>query len=200
MVKYWALKLIDSVVLMFFTASIFVDGKIIAQEHPHEHPSEHPRGSKPKEETVTKEDLARAIHEYIEKDSKLKGGYFLIFDREKNKPLTLKLEKVHKDRLSKVADNIYFACVDLTTGQDKETPDTYDIDFFMKKTAEGFEVTEISIHKENGQPRYNWFEEKGIWKKKPAKQLYTCPMHPEFQTDEKDAKCPKCGMKVTPLK
>lgn len=29
-----------------------------------------------------------------------------------------------------------------------------------------------------------------------AEQLYACPMHPEVK-GKKDAKCPKCGMKLT---
>jgi hypothetical protein len=36
---------------------------------------------------------------------------------------------------------------------------------------------------------------------KPAKQKtsgtkYTCPMHPEFVTDDPNALCPKCNMRV----
>ncbi len=33
-----------------------------------------------------------------------------------------------------------------------------------------------------------------------AKQLYTCPMHPEFQSENKDDRCSKCGMKLVPVK
>src|SRR5437899_5945731 len=32
-----------------------------------------------------------------------------------------------------------------------------------------------------------------------TKQKYTCPMHPEVVTDH-PGKCPKCGMKLVPLK
>jgi hypothetical protein len=31
-----------------------------------------------------------------------------------------------------------------------------------------------------------------------AKQLYTCPMHPDVISD-KPGKCPKCGMNLVPL-
>jgi multidrug efflux pump subunit AcrA (membrane-fusion protein) len=34
---------------------------------------------------------------------------------------------------------------------------------------------------------------------KPAKVVYTCPMHPEV-TSDKPGKCPKCGMDLVPKK
>ncbi len=36
-------------------------------------------------------------------------------------------------------------------------------------------------------------------KEKAAKQLYTCPMHPEIMMD-RPGNCPKCGMKLVPMK
>jgi hypothetical protein len=30
-------------------------------------------------------------------------------------------------------------------------------------------------------------------------QQYTCPMHPEFVTEDANARCPKCGMKLVPV-
>jgi len=32
------------------------------------------------------------------------------------------------------------------------------------------------------------------------KRLYTCPMHPDFLTTDKDARCPECGMKLEKVK
>jgi hypothetical protein len=34
--------------------------------------------------------------------------------------------------------------------------------------------------------------------KPAAKQLYTCPMHPEIISD-KPGQCPKCGMNLVPV-
>jgi hypothetical protein len=130
-------------------------------EHPTEHPSEHP-SSKVRLSTET---LAKAIEDFIAKDAALKGGWFTIWDAKAQKPLAFRLERVHKDRLASIGGGVYFACCDLKTPEGK----TYDLDFFLEDTPEGLVVTEISIHKEEGQPRYGWKEENGIWVKQPVK-------------------------------
>lgn len=133
------------------------------EKHPAEHPSEFPK----KETTaITKENLAKAIEKYLRQEVELKGGYFLIFDEKVNKPLALTLDKVHKKRLSKVGEDLYFACADFKTPMGK----VYDLDIFMKgNDLDKLKIAEISIHKENGKARYTWFEEKGIWKQKSIK-------------------------------
>jgi len=132
----------------------------LAQEHP-EHPTK-PASKTSAEPELTKETLALAITNYVKKDSDTKGGYFLIYDGKAKKPLALTLTKVHQDKLSKVGEGLYFACSDFKATDGK----TYDLDFFMKDTDGNLAVTEIMIHKENGSPRYAWYEEGGIWKRK----------------------------------
>lgn len=157
--NYLKVRLLTSVLPAVLT--VFFTGAIIAsaQEHPREHPSEHPTSKKAE---VTKESLAKAITDYVTSESDLKGGYFLFFDKEQDKPLALKLDKVHKDRLSTLGDDVYFACADFEdTGGDM-----YDLDIFMKKGMRGFNVTDISVHKKNGEARYDWVEKEGIWSKK----------------------------------
>ena len=139
-----------------------------AQEHP-EHPKQPPKTTKQepaKKETasLTTADLAKGISDYIEGDSKLKGGYLLIYDPTIKKSLELTLTKVHEDKLSQVGENLYFACTDCKASNGK----MYDLDFFMKQGENGLTVTEISIHKEEGKPRYSWAEEKGLWVRKPT--------------------------------
>ena len=133
-------------------------GNLLAQEHP-----EHPTKSAPKAKAeVTKEMMAQAIGDYVEKDTQMKGGYFLVYDTKAQKSLTLTLTKVHQDKLSKVGDSLYFACCDFKTTDGK----AYDLDFFMRGANSNLSVSEIMIHKEEGKPRYSWYEENGIWKRK----------------------------------
>jgi len=133
-----------------------------AQEHPGEHPREHPTQEHPARKTVglTKEALARAIQAYIQKDDRLKGGYFLVYDKKVRKPLALTLLRVHEDRLSRVEKGLYFACADFKAPEGR----LYDLDFFMQEGKSGLDVSEITIHKENGKPRYHWVQTKdGMW-------------------------------------
>lgn len=132
----------------------------LAQEHP-EHPKEEANAKKA-EVTVTKEMMAKAITDYIKKDSALKGGYFTVYDAKAKAPLALKLDKVHQDKLAKVNEGLYFACSDFKATDGK----TYDLDFFMKAGDSGLEVSEVMIHKEAGEPRYGWVEEDGVWSRK----------------------------------
>jgi len=136
---------------------------LVAQEHP-----EHPTGKKSKakaEAEVTVADMSKAIKGYCTKDAQLKGGYFLIYDPVNKKTLELTLDKVHEERLSKVSDGLYFACSDFKGTDGK----TYDLDFFMKGEKK-LEVSEVSIHKVDGNPRYGWVQEDGLWKHKSTEE------------------------------
>lgn len=177
-------------------------------EHPegHEHPAEkapakeHPAGEKKETEhpdkeakgeehptkkapakAVTKEELAEAIEEYVTKDAELKGGYFLVYDQEAGETLALKLDLVHKARLSRISADVYFACADFKTPKGK----TYDLDVFMKGTTKNnLKVTEVAVHKEEGKARYTWHEEGGIWKKKYKEAKKTAPKKVEEHKSE----------------
>ena len=136
---------------------------LCAGEHPEEHPAEHP--SEETASALTKEDLGEAIAAYVERDADLKGGFFLVYDAAAGKPLVLTLKKVHKDRLSQVGDQVYFACADFETPEGK----VYDLDVFMQgPDKDRLEVTEVAVHKESGTARYTWLEEDGLWKKVPV--------------------------------
>ena len=113
-------------------------------------------------EKITLQNLARAIEGFVEADIILRGA-FLVIDPKTDTVLKLKLEKVHKERLSHIGEDIYFACADFNAENGK----VYDLDIFLQGTnTESLTVTEISVHKENGTARYGWQEENGIWSKK----------------------------------
>ena len=136
---------------------------------------EHPTGSKKAEhptatitpqivqgEKITLQNLARAIESFVEADINLRGA-FLVIDPSTNEVLKLNLEKVHKERLSHVGDDVYFACADFNADDGK----VYDLDIFLRGTnTEELTVTEITVHKEDGQARYGWLEQDGVWIKK----------------------------------
>ncbi len=143
-----------------------------AQEHPtkkeaQEHPAkkgaqEHPAGEARK---ITEETLAQAIEAYVDKAAKEHDGYFVFTDPEEKKELKLKLVKVHKERLAKIEEDVYFACADFKTPEGQ----VYDLDIFMKgKTADELTFTEVMLHKKNGVPRYTWYQADGVWKRKPV--------------------------------
>lgn len=144
---------------------------IYAQEHPTEHPTkakeekkEHPteHPTEAKAGAVTVDQMAHAITHFIDSDAKLKGGFFLCYDASAKKALQLTLDKVHKERLSQVGENLFFACSDFKSASGK----MYDLDFFMESKDGQLAVTEIMIHKEDGKARYSWFEKDGVWNRK----------------------------------
>ena len=136
---------------------------------------EHPTGSKKAEhptasitpkivqgEKITLQNLAQAIESFVEADIDLRGA-FLVIDPSTNEVLKLNLEKVHKERLSHVGNDVYFACADFNGDNGK----VYDLDIFLHgKNSDNLTVTEISVHKEDGEARYGWLKQDGIWVKK----------------------------------
>jgi hypothetical protein len=144
-------------------AALFVFKPVYAQEHPEhpsEHPSEHPKAEQTKE-TVTIPMLSKAIQDYIAGDAKLKGGFYLVYDPLDKKVLQLTLAKVHEDKLATLGDGVYFACADFKSTDGH----VYDLDVFMTSNEKTLDVSEVSVHKLDGKPRYNWTEKDGIWKK-----------------------------------
>jgi len=140
------------------TISLFILSALLFSEHP-EHP-EHPTTIK--EPKLTVEVLAISIENYIQNDVNLKGGFF-VYDKNKKEILTLTLTKIHKERLSNIGGDTYFACADFSASNGN----IYDLDIFMTgKSQDNLVVTEINVHKENGKARYHWENQKGIWVKK----------------------------------
>ena len=134
-----------------------ITSALLFSEHP-EHP-EHPTTTK--EPQLTVEELAISIEHYIQNDVNLKGGFF-VYDKNKKEILTLTLTKIHKERLSNIGGDTYFACADFSASNGN----IYDLDIFMTgKSQSNLVVTEINVHKENGTARYLWENQQGIWVK-----------------------------------
>lgn len=125
-----------------------------------EHPAENPDGTSSE---PTKDQLADAVEKYVADAAAKTEGVFKVVDQKTGETLELVLDKVHRKRLSKVAEGKYFACADFTTKDGQ----IYDLDVFMEgPDADSLEFSEFSIHKEDGIERYTWYEEDGIWMKK----------------------------------
>jgi hypothetical protein len=126
--------------------------------HAEEHPAEHPGTA-----AITPDEIAKTITGFVTADSKLKGGYFVIYDAKKKEPLALTLVRIHKDKITKLSDDLSFVCADFRTPAGK----MYDLDFYVSHPeGRNMHVSEITIHKEAGVPRYNWVKEGGKWIRK----------------------------------
>jgi hypothetical protein len=130
-------------------------GMAVAQEHP-----EHPTNKKAEKKGYTVDDLDKAIRQAIA-EKETNGVYQL---KDGDKTWDLKLDKVHRERLSRIDENTYFACTDFQSS-DKHT---VDVDFFMKDDDGKLVMTDATLHKVDGQPRYNWKEQDGYWVKVPV--------------------------------
>ena len=150
-------------------------GKAEHPEHP-EHPekhgeeataeaehTEHPEHPAENQKPVTKADIAKGIKAHIKSAAKEGGGRYKL--GHKGTELSLKLKKVHKDKLAQLDNGQFFACTDLK-GNDGNT---YDVDFFLGGSAGEMDVTEAAVHKINGSPLYTWHQKPdGKWAKIPA--------------------------------
>ena len=137
--------------------AFFMCNPAFGQEHP-----EHPQSSK---KQLDVKEFSEAVTDYVNNESKEHNGYFEVEDPVQKKTLKLKLEKVHDDRLSALGDDVYFVCADFKATDGN----VYDIDIFMKgKDKHDLTATETKVHKQNGVPRYTWYEEDGVWKTKPV--------------------------------
>lgn len=175
-------NLFKTVVVLLLIASL-----CFAAEKPKA--AEHPGAAMGKADELTKAELADAVAAYIKKEASANKGFFPITDDKTGQKLNLELEKVHRERLSKVGKDQYFACVDFKTADGKKK---YDIDFFMKGTNKNnLTFSEFVIHKENGKERYKWYEEGGVWKKKPVEETKKSQEQPVKPPAEKPAEHPK---------
>jgi hypothetical protein len=85
-------------------------------------------------------------------------------DKDSGKTWTMKLDHVHRERLAQLDAKTYFACTDFKSSDGH----TVDVDFFMKDDGKKLVMSDATIHKVDGKPRYNWQEKDGYWVRVPA--------------------------------
>ncbi len=112
---------------------------------------------------VVTSDIRAGIEAYIAREAARHGGLFpLPYD---GTTLNLKLVRVHLEYLSNLGPRRHFACVDMAA----EDGTVYDVDFFLSGDPGSMEVTELTVHKINGQPFYSWEQQDDhTWTKVPA--------------------------------
>lgn len=117
-------------------------------EHPGEH-AEHPGEAA----MLSAKDIIKGIKHHIDGVTAANNGIFPLSDPEEGKSLSLKLQKVHEDKVSYIKkDDAYFACTDFVT---VDGTTAYDVDFWMKKRANGkLSVYQTKIHKKDRNPRF----------------------------------------------
>ncbi len=128
-------------------------------EHPEkeaEHPEQH--GSPP-----TIGEVATFLEGHVAEVTAGTDGWMSIRDEKTGQALELQLDKIHRERLAQTDEHTYFVCADFNN-RDGEV---FDLDFWVHQTAHGLQVTETMIHKQMGNPRYTWYEESGVWMRKP---------------------------------
>ncbi len=147
--------------------ALALSGIAFAQEHP-EHPKPKPEEAKqePKEpaHVYSMDELEKAITADIEAAQKKNGGWYILKDKAPKKSWKMKLDHVHRERLSKLDPKTYFACTDFKSSDGH----TVDVDFFMKDNGTKLVMTDATIHKVDGKPRYNWKEKGDFWSRVPV--------------------------------
>lgn len=117
------------------------------------------------ESSLTTDQLADAIEAYIDNEAAATNGLFTIVDDESDEKLRMSLHRVHRERLSRVGKDLYFACADFKADNGK----MYDIDFFMTgNNKDNLMFSEFSIHKVDGKERYTWYQKNDVWMRKPS--------------------------------
>ena len=133
---------------------------LIAQEHP-----EHPEGKTAASRAISIDDLEKAIKSAVAAKEKSGGGYYKLADEATKKTWLLKLDHVHRERLSRLDEKTYFACTDFKSSDGH----TVDVDFFMKDKDGKLVMSNATLHKIDVKPRYNWEEKNGFWQRVPVK-------------------------------
>jgi len=129
-----------------------------------EHPHEHPKRGKPSAKPLSTATLENSIKDQIEEKAKANNGKFPVRDDLLDKTWQLQLVRVHTDKLTQLDEQTYFACVDFKA--DDGTP--VDVDFYMKNDNGKLSLSDTTVHKVNGKPRFNYVKKGNLWERVKA--------------------------------
>jgi len=142
-------------------------GLTAQEEHPQGKPEqgqEHPKADDSSAKLVSMDTLEKAIKDQIAKRSKANEGKFTVQDDVLHKTWQLELLRVHTDKLTQLDDKTYFACVDFKA----DDGTIVDVDFYMKKDNDQLTLSDTTVHKVNGRPRYMYQKKGDFWERVPV--------------------------------
>ena len=152
------LKILVVVVLFFYFAGA-TGLRAQQKEHPQEHPKEHPKAGAAT--PVSTAALEKAIKDRIAEKAKANGGKLAVRDDVLNQTWQLELVKVHTDKLTQLDDKTYFACVDFKAAD----ATAVDVDFYMKDDTGKLTLSDTTVHKVSGKPRFNYEKKGNFWER-----------------------------------
>jgi hypothetical protein len=126
-----------------------------------EHPQEHPKQTNPAVKPISMATLEKTIKDQIAEKARANGGKFPVQDEVLNKTWRLELVRVHTDKLTQLDEKTYFACVDFKA--DDGTP--VDVDFYMKNDNGKLALSDTTVHKVNGKPRFSYEKKGNFWER-----------------------------------
>ena len=129
-----------------------------------EHPKEHPKQTNTAVKPISTATLERAIKDQIAEKARANGGKLAVQDDVLSKTWRLELVRVHTDKLTQLDEKTYFACVDFKA--DDGTP--VDVDFYMKNDNDKVTLSDTTVHKVNGKPRFTYEKKGNFWERVKA--------------------------------
>ncbi len=106
-------------------------------------------------------DVRNAVSAYVERDMKLKGGFFLIYDAKYKRVWKLYEPRIG-DTIRLLDKSTGVACVIATSGK-SSTSRVLDVDLFVSRSDEGEPVvSEIRVHKSDNRERYYFDDDNKI--------------------------------------
>ncbi len=147
--------------IMLVLAVMFCLAGAVGLQAQTEHPQEHPKKGNAATKSISTATLENAIKSQIEEKAKANNGKFPVRDDVLNKTWELQLVKVHTDKLTQLDEQTYFACVDFKA----DDGTLVDVDFYMKNDNGKLSLSDTTVHKINGKPRFNYVKKGNYWER-----------------------------------